>query len=223
MDLFPIGTLDTTSYGTLDGIGSLALWEPTGKCQRSPVHTSLVSQADSNYLITRQKAKVYHTLTYGYDTLWTKEYRIIERFFKNRKGRVSSFYLVDFSNMQRASMTGITTRTVTFGGSRTFLDTTLFTTTEPEGGNYCCVWNPLTAKFQIGKVTTITSNTSLIFTATYGDLAATTTNIVVCPMYEVYFVEDQLKFDPQEFNPNDDDYGGWTYVGSISFIQKGVN
>lgn len=222
MVLFPTGTVTTTSVGSFG-----SLWEPNTSADRKVIHTTLVSKTDSNFQVTRKKATAYHVFTYKYDGIWAREFLQLERFFKNRDGKLSSFYLVDFSHMQQCSMSGTDTRTIIKGGSLSTLSTAHFTTTAGDGGNYACVWNPTSATFKIGVVASISADTNITIDntagTTVGDLASTTSGIVVAPCYEVFFTDDQLQFEPGEFNPNADSDGGFVSSGSISFLQKGVN
>ena len=79
-------------------------------------------------------------------------------------------------------------------------------------------------KFRLGKIATINTDVSVVFpdATDYGDLAAGTTPIVACPVYRVYFGQDQLNAEPGEFNPSDDADGGFMYSLDISFAQYGV-
>lgn len=224
MNVFPIGSLTDTSSST--GTRGL-LWEPNAGCLRRPIYTTLVSKTEANTQVTRKKAEVYHTFTYTYENIWTKEYVQIEKFFKDMYGKLTSFSLVDFSHMQPCIMAGTDTRTMTKGGTISSLDTSFFTTTSGEGGNYCCVWSPSTSKFKIGVVASISASTNVTFDntagTTIGDLASGSIGLVLCPVYTVYFTDDQLNFEIGEFNPDETDDQGYVYSGSISFIQSGVN
>lgn len=221
MELFPIGTLNSSdSSGTYGSI-----FEPNVGCSHNIIHMSLVSQMESNVLVTRKKAERSHVFNYSYDHLWAKEFLQIEKFFNSMSGRVTSFYLIDFSRMQRASLSlNSGNYTVTYGGSLSAFETSYYTTVEGEGGQYICVWNASSSKFRIGKIATITANTSVVFpdATDYGDLVATTTSIVACPVYRVYFSQDQLTSELQEFNPSDDIYGGFMIKVDVSFVQCGV-
>lgn len=223
MNLFPCGTVTTNPLTGTFGY----LWEPNGGCDRKAIHTTLASKTDSNFQVTRKKASVYHVFSYTYDNIWAREFLQIESFFKSVNGKLTSFYLVDFSHMQRCVMTdNETTRTITKGGSISVLRTTYFTTVADDGGNYACVWNPTTSEFIIGAVSSISSDISITFpeaTAVGALVAAPPSGIVVAPVYEVFFAEDQLQFELGEFNPSDDNDGGFLYSGSIGFIQVGVN
>ena len=221
MELFPIGTLNSSnSTGTY---GSFA--EPNKNCSHNVVHTSLVAQMESNVLVTRKKAERSHIFTYSYENIWAREFLQIEKFFNAMYGRVTSFYLADLSRMQRSSLSlGGGNYTVTFGGSLTSFETSYYTTTEGEGGQYVFVWDAAGFKFRLGKIATINTSVSVVFpdATDYVDLAAGTTPIVACPVYRVCFGQDQLNAEPGEFNPSDDADGGFMYSLDISFTQYGV-
>lgn len=221
MVIFPCGIVTTDPAGGTFGY----LFEPNDGANRQVVHTTLVSKTDSNFQVTRKKALAYHVFSYKYNNIWAREWLQIDRFFKSVDGKLTSFYLVDFSHMQPCSMSGTTTRTITKGGTIATLRTSDFTTTTGDGGNYACVWNPNSSAFIIGIVSSIAADTNITFPAAtaIGALAATTTGIIVAPVYECYFAEDQLQFEPGEFNPSSDSEGGFLYTGSIGFLQKGCN
>lgn len=224
MILFPAGIVTTTSTGSLG-----LLFEANNGCDRKAIHTTLVSKTDSNFQVTRKKASVYHVFSYTYENIWAREFLQIERFFKSVNGKLTSFYLVDFSHMQRCVMVDNgATRTVTKGGSISVLRTNDFTTITDDGGNYACVWNPTTSSFIIGAISSISVDVSITFPeataiGALGSGITVSSGIVVAPVYKTFFAEDQLQFEPGEFVPSDDSDGGFLYSGSIGFIQVGVN
>ena len=176
-------------------------------------------------MVTRKKAERSHVFTYSYENIWSRECLQIEKFFNSVYGRVTSFYLADLSRIQRASLSlGGGNYTVTFGGSLASFETSYYTTTEGEGGQYVFVWDAAGLKFRLGKIATINTGVSVVFpdATDYGSLVAGTTPIVACPVYRVYFGQDQLNAEPGEFNPSDDADGGFMYSLDISFTQYGT-
>lgn len=231
MNLYPIGAVtNATSTGTYG-----RMFEPNGGAYRAPVHTTLVSKSENNVMVTRIKAAVYHSFTYKYEKIWTREYRPLERFSKLVNGRATSFSIVDFSNMQPCIMSNYTatTKLVVTGGTRKELDISDYTTTASEGGNWCFVWKPSASRFRLGKVSALQSYVATPARVAYiafptsgslGNLTATetSTGTSICPVYTVYLSEDTMNPSTGEFVPTDDDYQGFMYSISVGFTQKGV-
>lgn len=221
MDLFPAGTINASnSTGTLG-----SMFEPNAGCTHDPIHNTLISQMETNLLVTRKKAERSHVFNYEYEGIWSREFLQIEKFFNAVNGRLTSFYLADFSRMQRASLSlDSGNYTVTVGGTLSSFETSYYTTVTGEGGNYILVWDALNSKFRLGIIATINTGVSVVFpdATDFGDLAAGGSKIVACPVYRVYFSQDQLNPKKKEFNPSDDADGGFTYDISLSFVQYGT-
>jgi len=67
-------------------------------CIRNPIRTTARNALGQNVMSTRKKCNVYHTMTYGFDFLSARQYRIINNHFRSVNGGVTSFYVVDWSN-----------------------------------------------------------------------------------------------------------------------------
>jgi len=67
-------------------------------CERKPIRTTKRNVLGQNIMATRKMLDVYHRITYVYDKISTRQYRIINNFFRKMSGGVDSFYLVDWGD-----------------------------------------------------------------------------------------------------------------------------
>jgi len=67
-------------------------------CERKPTRTTMRNAMGDHVMATRKLQDVYHEITYVYDKLSTRQYRILENFFRTVNGGVTSFYVVDWGD-----------------------------------------------------------------------------------------------------------------------------
>lgn len=97
-----------------------------------------------------------------------------------------------------------------------------FNTTAGKFGYWVAAWKPETASLMIGKVVSVSEDANVVFTASYGDLKTSGGDIYVYPVAECFFSDNLSNFNQGDFNPSDDEYGGFMYSGNVSFVQYGA-
>lgn len=226
MNLFPIGLVDSSNLGLMDGL-SYSLFEPNELVNSNIVHTTLVTQFENMTRLTRQKALPFLTITYEYKGIYTKEFRQIEHFVDSIvEDALNSFVCVDWSK-------GITPSSISGGGwitgnTVTIDNTRLFSKIANQKANKIIVWDGIDG-FKIGTITnTTTSNLTVDFsTSAYGGLSYTAaqSGVMIYPLYTVYLQQNALgNFKTSEFISGYDitqsEIGGFMYDGAINFISK---
>ena len=222
MLLYPIGTLQaSSSLGLMNNI-SYPFFEANGGCKSSKQYNNLLTLFENQTVQTRKKALTHLLLSYKYDSIFSREYDQIEQFIDTSSGRLESFYVVDFSKGQKPTgITGTTSWTCSLP------NTGLYTTVMNSKSNYGFFWNG--KSFKIGSVTTVTTNTSVVFDITslgYGALSLTLAQNggILYPIYQVYCTLDNLDnfevvgFADSKYNLPVD--SGFMRSGEISFTSK---
>ena len=223
MNIFPIGLIAaSTSAGTIDSV-SYNMFEPNVKAKSFEKHTILVSPFQQQTKLTRKKADPFLIIEYGYNDIFSREYRQIEHFVNEMEDALTSFYVVDWSK-------GVTSSSVTdASGDWTvaITNTRLFSTVANQRANRAFLWDGL--NWKEGPVASISTNTSItvdVDTSNYGGLTLANANTygMVYPLYECYFSVDVLaNFDtgayiPENVNLSND--GGYVWKGNMSFVSK---
>lgn len=67
-------------------------------CFRNPIRTTSRNVLGQNIMSTRKKYNVFHTITYTFDMLSARQYRILNNHFRDMDGGVTSFYVVDWND-----------------------------------------------------------------------------------------------------------------------------
>jgi hypothetical protein len=226
--VFPIGYIastNTISAGSWvsGGTEENLLFEPNKKCNKIKVGFSGMSTMENRAIWTRKLGEHRHTLVYEYENIWNHEFKRIRKFVRDvAQFKVNSFYVVDFSSGQKISAlaTGA-------NWNASVYDTTDFSATSGEGGNYCCVWHPNTQKFRMGIVNVKNDDSSIGFpnTSDFGNLQAFTAGETYAyPMYRVFLADDKENF---KLNAHVDahlnaSFAGPVRSGSVKFLQRDV-
>jgi len=224
VELFPIGTVGATSAGTIDAV-SYNMFEPNMGCTSQPVYSTLSTKFKNMSLLTRKQAEPFLVMNYGYDNIFTREFRQLQHFVDNTDDALTSFYAVDWSRGQKPSAISggawATNNAFTVGNSRFYSATTNMKS------NYIFMWSGTSFKIglvsAVGSITSITAN----FTTTArGDLtfALASSSSFIYPIYQVYLNENSLSnFKTTEYideNINLTEDGGFMYTGTIDFVSK---
>jgi len=219
MELFPIGTVDATSTGTIDSV-VYSFFEPNMGCTSNPVYTTLVTRFKNQTMLSRKKAEPSLTLNYQYQGIFTREYRQIEHFVDSKDDALTSFYAIDFSRPQTPS--AIATDSGDWKCSIT--NTRYYSTIDNQKAYWVFVWDG--NNFKLGNVTALVTNTSVTLDLDYGDisLANAQASGKIYPVYQVYFADNALSsFKTEDYideNINLTEDGGFTYTGNVSFVSK---
>ncbi len=229
--IFPIGYIastNTNSKGNFvaDQISASAtntLFEPNAGCDKAKVGFTLVSEMENRAIWARSAGEHKHQLTYSYDNIFNWEFKQIRRFIRDiATYRANSFYVVDFSSGQKvtALATGAT-------WNASIYDTTDFSATSAEGGNYACIWYPHQSKFRVGIVSAKADDSSISFpnTSDFGDLEDFSIgHVYAYPVYRAYLVEDKEEFEVTNFVDAhmEASFVGPVRSGDINFIQRDV-
>lgn len=226
--LFPIGYVASTNSSskgawTSGGTEVNQLFEPNGGAEKTKMGFTAVSRTESRGIFTRKVGEERHTLKYEYKNIFNWEFKQIRRFMRDVADyRVNSFYVIDFSSGQKvtALATGAT-------WNASIYDTTDFSATSGEGGNYCCIWYPRLKQFRVGIINAKAEDSSISFpnTSDFGDLSNFSLGEVYAyPMYRCYMQDDDEKFNVETYidtNMNAS-FAGPIRSGSVAFVQRDV-
>ena len=226
--LFPIGFVASTndsSKGSWTSGGATVnhMFEPNAGSEKTKKGYTAVTTMDNLGLYTRKIGEEKHSLKYEYRNIFNWEFKLIRRFIRDIADfRANSFYVVDFSSGQKVSAlaTGVT-------WNASIYDTTDFSATSGEGGNYCCIWYPRQKKFRVGIINAKAEDSSISFpnTSDFGDLQAFSLGEVYAyPMYRCYLQDDDEKFkvDAHIDTHMNASFAGPIRSGSVSFVQRDV-
>jgi len=226
--VFPIGYIastNTNSAGswTSGGTEENLLFEPNKGCNKTKIGFSGMSTMENRAIWTRKLGEHRHSFTYEYDKIWNHEFKRLRRFVRDvAQFKVNSFYIVDFSSGQKISAlaTGA-------NWNASIYDTTDFSATSGEGGNYCCIWHPQTQKFRIGIINVKNDDSSIGFpnTSDFGNLQAFTVGETYAyPMYRVFLADDKEDFKVKaHVDPHlNASFAGPVRSGSFKFMQRDV-
>lgn len=102
------------------------------KCRRLPNRPTARNYMGQQVIATRKIYEVYHTITYSYDLLSARQYRILNNHFRDMDGGKTSFYVVDWGDPRPIS--AISGRRITINNIQGFSINT------GDGGNMVIVW-----------------------------------------------------------------------------------
>lgn len=102
------------------------------KCRRTPVRPTARNYMGQQVIATRKIYEVYHTITYSYEILSSRQSRILNNHFRSMDGGKISFYVVDWSNPRPIS--AIATKRITVNNVQGF------SINAGDGGNKIIVW-----------------------------------------------------------------------------------
>jgi hypothetical protein len=222
MKLYPIGDVSATySRGIIDGI-SYSYFEPNSGCNSYKLYDNLITTYEQQTIQTRKKSLPNIMINYKYNNIFDKEYIQIEHFIDKVEGGLDSFYVVDLSKGSNPSAITPTSTTWTCN----ITNTLPYSATTNQKANYGFFWNG--NKFKIGSVTTVTVNTSVVFTIStpYGDLSSTNAKNdgLVYPVYNCYHNGNDISnFEIAGYandKLNDPDTAGFLRSGEVSFNSK---
>lgn len=210
-----------SNQGIINGI-SFKFFEPNVNCQSQVIHSILQTKYQDQTLLTRKKAAPYLQIVYNYDTIFTREFRQLERFMRDVDESLTPFYAVDLSR-------GTTPSNVASAASKWTVsidDTYFYSATPGYKANRAFFWNGI--GWKEGAVTGVTLNASItvdIQSNNFGALPlGDAPNGLVYPMYEVYAAAQTLQnFRPGEYWEEDisvNEPGGYTYSGNVNFITR---
>ena len=228
LKVFPIGYIASTnsvskgSY-TSGGTEDNPMFEPNAGCNKVKEGFSAQSKMENRAIWTRKIGEHRHTISYNYKNIFNWEFKQIRRFTRDIASyQVNSFYVVDFSSGQKvtALATGAT-------WNASIYDTTDFSATSGEGGNYCCIWYPRKSQFRIGIINTKVEDGSIEFpnTSDFGDLGDFAVGEVYAyPMYRCFMQDDKERFKVNAYADVDlnASFAGPIRSGSVEFIQRDV-
>lgn len=224
--LFPIGylTASTESKGawTVDSTATNYFFEPNMGGYIQSNDTTLTSQMENHSIVTTKKIPIFYTLTYSYENIWEKEYKKLTRFYNLTDGRANRFYVIDVSRHDKASAYSHAAGSARVTAN--ISDTHRYNTAAGKSGYWAAAWKPSNASLLIGKMVSISEDTSITFTASYGDLKTNSGvgDIYIYPIIDVMFGNDLSGFTKGEFVPTDDSYRGYLMSGDVSFVQYGA-
>ncbi len=228
LKVFPIGYIastNTVSKGssTSGGTEDQPMFEPNAGSQKTKQGFSGQSPTENRAIWTRKLGEHRHLLSYNYKNIFNWEFKQIRKFIRDVASfQVNSFYVVDFSSGQQitALATGAT-------WNASIYDTTDFSATSGEGGNYCCIWYPRNSQFRIGIVNLKNDDSSIGFpnTGDFGALSAFATGEVYAyPIYRCFMKDDKEGFKVSAYVDADMNasFAGPVRSGKIDFVQKDV-
>jgi hypothetical protein len=215
--LFPIGDIDGTSSGTIDGI-SYTIFEPNKSCKSAKTHSVLNTTYESQIILSRKKAEPFLNIAYEYDNIYAREFRQIEHFTDSVDDSLTSFLCVDWSK-------GITPTSVNSSWVVAMDNTNLYSIYASYKANRAILWTG--NAWRLGVVSTVTTNTNIDLTTSYGDLSATlaSTSANVYPVYDVRLTPNTTKtFKVDNHIPIEavsvSTEGGYMYTGNVTFTSK---
>jgi hypothetical protein len=228
LKVFPIGYIASTnsvSKGSMTsgGTENQPMFEPNAGSNKVKVGFSGQSPTENRAIWTRKIGEPRHTLSYNYRNIFNWEFKQIRRFIRDIASfKVNSFYVVDFSSGQKVSAlaTGA-------NWNASIYDTTDFSATSGEGGNYCFIWYPRNSQFRIGIVNVKNEDSSIGFpnTSDFGDLQSFALGEVYAyPVYRCFMKEDKEDFKVNAYVDVDMNasFAGPVRSGKIEFVQKDV-
>ena len=102
------------------------------KCHRRPIRPTSRNYLGQQVISTRKMHDVYHSITYDYELLSSRQYRIINNHFSSMDGGKTSFYVVDWGNPRPIS---------SISGLRIVLNNVQgFSVNAGDGGNRIIIW-----------------------------------------------------------------------------------
>ena len=226
--LFPIGfvaSTNSTSKGawTSGGTEVNNMFEPNAGCDKDKLGFTAVTPMENRSVFTRKIGEERHAITYKYKGIFNWEFKQIRRFMRDVADyRVNSFYVIDFSSGQK-----VTALATGANWNASIYDTTDFSATSGEGGNYCCVWYPRRSEFRVGIISSKVEDSSITFpnSSDFGSLQDYKLGEVYAyPMYRVYFSDDKESFNVDTFVDAhlNASFAGPVRSGSVKFTQKDV-
>ena len=102
-------------------------------CERKAVRTTKRNTLGQNIITTRKMLEVFHRITYVYDKISTRQYRILNNFFGSMDGGVTSFYVVDWGDPRMVKAIA--------GNRLTVNNVEGLTVNAGDGGNRIALWN----------------------------------------------------------------------------------
>jgi len=102
------------------------------KCKRLPTRPTARNFMGQQVVATRKIYEGYHTITYTYDLLSSRQYRIINNHFRSMDGGKTSFYVADWGDPR--PITAISGRRFTVNNIQGF------SINAGDGGNIAVVW-----------------------------------------------------------------------------------
>jgi len=102
------------------------------RCKRIPYRPTSRNFVGQQVIATRKMGEAYHIITYTYDLLSSRQYRILNNHFRSVDGGKTSFYIVDWGNPRPIS--AISSRRLTVNNVQGFSINT------GDGGNRIIVW-----------------------------------------------------------------------------------
>ena len=109
---------------------------------RKPITFTLISQFESTAIQTRTKAPQKHSFTYKYSTLFSRQYRIINNFFRSMLGKATHFDLVHWGDIKQIKAIS--------GSDITLDDVSDLTILTGRAGNKVLIWNGVDGDYGIG-------------------------------------------------------------------------
>lgn len=226
--LFPIGFIastNTVSKGSWvsGGTEENPLFEPNAGCNKVKKGFSGMSTMENRAIWTRKIGEPRHTISYSYKNIFNWEFKQIRRFIRDVASfQVNSFYVVDFSSGQK-----VTALATGADWNASIYDTTDFSATSGEGGNYCCIWYPRLSQFRVGIVTTKNDDSSIGFSnnSDFGDLGDFAEGgVFAYPVYRCFLSDDKEDFKVSayadaELNAS---FAGPIRSGKVEFRQRDV-
>jgi hypothetical protein len=103
--------------------------------ERKPVRATFRNLLGQQVMATRKETEGYHTITYSFDKITTRQYRIITDHFETVNGGVTSFYVVDWGDPRIVK--GVA------GDRITLNNITGFSVNAGDGGNNIIIWTPV--------------------------------------------------------------------------------
>ena len=116
-------------------------------CDRRSIRTTSRNALGQHVMATRKKSEVFHRITYAFQKLSPRQYRIIDDHFRQMDGGVTSFYVVDWGDPRPIS---------SITGDRVVVNNIYgFSSNMGDGGNNIILW---ANTFDHGNESTVSSN-----------------------------------------------------------------
>lgn len=222
MKIFPIGNaIAASNQGALNGV-SYSMFEPNLSCKSTSNHNILQTKFQDQTRVTRKKSAPVLQITYNYDSIFTKEFRQIERSIMDVDDSLTPIFIVDFSR-------GLSPSTIASAANKWSVnidDTYFYSATAGFRANRALLWNG--RAWKEGAITGLTLNASItvdIRSNNFGALPLGDAGEgMVYPLYETYMAGGSLQsFEPGEYWQEDittGEPGGYMYTGNINFVSR---
>lgn len=212
MNLFPIGTVDSTSsQGTIDSISNLFFEPNDGVTGGAPKFNMNVIKVKDQFINTYKTGVASKQFGYKYKNIFDREYRILDSFVTFVEGSLTSFFAVDLSTSDYLLGTITDSTSISTNISRYF-SSTLHTK-----ANHAFIWNGI--DFMIGTINDL-NTTSITISHTYGK-SSIPNSPMLYPIYEVYLTTDfSSAFTPDVYYKTVGVDRGWIRSGALAFITK---